>query len=74
MVLGTHVPWLVLFTQHPSCIPQHPVPHLGAIQEVAHGQQRGQDALEGVISGQLLHAHFQIKEWLCNFLDGDRDR
>lgn len=64
-------PVLVAFkTGH---IPLHPAPHLGAIQEVAHGQQRGQDALEGVISGQLLHAHLQIKEWLCNLLVEERD-
>lgn len=54
-------------------IPPHPAPHLGAIQEVAHGQQCGQDALEGVISGQLLHAHLQIKERFCNLL-GERGR
>lgn len=42
--------------------------HLGAVEEVAHSQQGGQDAVEGGILHQLLHAHFQVKQWLCNFL------
>lgn len=46
----------------------HSAPHLGTIQEVAHRQQSGQDALECVISGQLLHAYLQIKERLCDLL------
>lgn len=42
--------------------------YLGAIEEVTHSQKGSQNAAEGGIVHELFHAHFQIKQWLCNFL------
>lgn len=55
------------------CPRPHYMPHLGSIQEVAHGQEGGKDTLEGLVFGQLLHPKFQIKKRLCNFLHSNTE-
>lgn len=47
--------------------------HIGAVEEVADGKQRGQDIAERLILLQLLHAFFQVLHGLSHFLrDGER--
>ena len=45
-------------------------PHVGAVEEVPDGEQRGQDPPERLIGGQLLHAQLQVKQRLCDLLQG----
>lgn len=44
--------------------------HVGAVEEVSDGEQRRQDSPEGLIGGQLLHAQLQVKQRLCDLLQG----
>lgn len=43
--------------------------HVGAVEEVPDGQQRGQDAAEGLVFLQLVHPFLQVLQRLCYFLE-----
>lgn len=53
-----------------QCVDECLRSHVGAVEEVSDGEQRRQDSPEGLIGGQLLHAQLQVKQRLCDLLQG----
>ena len=50
------------------------ITHAGAVEEVADGEQRGQDVAERLVLLQLLHPLLQILQGLGHFLFGEGGR